>query len=106
MSDDEPALLVDVADRVATLTLNRPGARNALSRALMFTLWDAVLAAGDDPEVDAVVVTGADPAFCAGLDLKEVAGEVPASAAPRGPARAPSATPTVSTGSCRSSRSP
>jgi len=89
VSDTEPVLLVDVADRVATLTLNRPNARNALSRALMFALWDAVLAAGDDPEIDAVVVTGADPAFCAGLDLKEVAGEVPATADERGPGDGP-----------------
>ena len=86
---NEPVLLVDVADRIATLTLHRPEARNALSRELMFALWDAVLTAGDDPDVDAVVLTGADPAFCAGLDLKEVAGEVPASAPPREPGDGP-----------------
>ena len=87
--DTEPVLLVDVADRVATLTLHRPEARNALSRQLMFALWDAVLAAGDDPAVDAVVLTGTDPAFCAGLDLKEVAGEVAPTAAPREPGKGP-----------------
>ena len=79
----EPVVLVDVADRVATVTLNRPEARNALNRALMNGLWDAVGAAGDDPGVDAVIVTGTDPAFCAGVDLKEAAGEVPPSAEPR-----------------------
>ena len=88
-SEPDSVLLVDVADRVATLTLHRPKARNALSRELMFALWDAMLAAGRDPAVDAVVITGADPAFCAGLDLKEVAGEVPASATPRAPGEGP-----------------
>lgn len=85
----EPVVLVDVQDRVSTLTLNRPAARNALSRELMHALWDALLAAGDDPAVDAVVLTGSDPAFCAGVDLKEAAGEVPPSASPRGPGEGP-----------------
>src|SRR5262245_787761 len=85
----EPVLLVETTDRVATLTLHRPDARNALSRQLMFALWDAMVAAGDDQEIDAVIVTGSDPAFCAGLDLKEVAGEIPASAPPRGPGEGP-----------------
>lgn len=82
-------VLVDVGDRVATITLHRPEVRNALNRRLLYALWDAVLAAGDDPGVDAVVVTGADPAFCAGVDLKEVTGEVPPSAAPREPGDGP-----------------
>jgi enoyl-CoA hydratase len=76
-------LIVEIDNRVATVTLNRPAARNALSRGLMHALWDAVLAAGDDPDVDALVLTGADPAFCAGVDLKEVSGESPPSAAAR-----------------------
>jgi enoyl-CoA hydratase len=87
--EHEPVLLVENEDRVATVTLNRPDARNALSRELAFALWDAIGAAGDDPEVDAIVLTGADPAFCAGVDLKEVAGEVPLSAEPRGPGAGP-----------------
>jgi len=44
--DGAPLVRVDVADRVATLTLNRPEARNALNLALMYALWDAVGAAG------------------------------------------------------------
>jgi enoyl-CoA hydratase len=72
---DEPVVLVEIDDRVATITLNRPEARNALNRALMYGLWDAVAAAGADEGVDAVVLTGTDPAFCAGVDLKEAAGE-------------------------------
>ena len=82
-------VLADTSERVATLTLNRPSARNALSRALTHALWDAMLAADADPEVDAIILTGADPAFCAGVDLKEVAGENPPSAAPRGPSDGP-----------------
>ena len=78
-------VLVDVADRIATITLNRPEARNALSREVMYGLWDAVGEFGRDPGVDAVIVTGADPAFCAGVDLKELSGATPPSA----PARAP-----------------
>jgi enoyl-CoA hydratase len=79
----EVPVLVDVEDRVATVTLHRPEARNALNRELMYALWDAVAAAGANTDVDAVILTGADPAFCAGVDLKEVAGETPATAEPR-----------------------
>ena len=89
MAEAEPLVLVDIEDRIATVTLNRPEARNALSRALTFGLWDAVAAAGDDPDVAAVILTGADPAFCAGIDLKEVSGETPPSAGPRGPGEGP-----------------
>jgi enoyl-CoA hydratase len=85
----EPLVLVEVDDGVATLTLNRPAARNALNRALTHALWDAVLAADDDPDVGAVVLTGADPAFCAGVDLKEVSGETAPSASPRPPGAGP-----------------
>ena len=80
MSD---VVLAEVADRIATITLNRPDARNAINRELSYALWDAMLAAGDDPAVDAVVLTGADPAFSAGVDLKEMSGQVPPSAAGR-----------------------
>jgi len=67
-------VLTDVAHRVATITLNRPEARNALSSALLRDLRAAVRAAHDDDEVDVLILTGADPAFCAGLDLKELGG--------------------------------
>jgi enoyl-CoA hydratase len=65
-------VLVEVADRVATVTLNRPDARNALNREMRRALPAAMRALDADDEVDAVVLTGADPAFCAGLDLKEL----------------------------------
>jgi enoyl-CoA hydratase len=64
-------VLYEVADRVATVTLNRPEARNALSRQLQREIRESVSRAGDD-EVDVVILTGADPAFCAGVDLKEL----------------------------------
>jgi len=70
MTDD--VLVVEVADRVATVTMNRPQARNALNRALQKALYQGMLALETDEGVDAVVLTGADPAFCAGLDLKEL----------------------------------
>jgi 2-(1,2-epoxy-1,2-dihydrophenyl)acetyl-CoA isomerase len=58
------------ADGVATLTLNRPEAFNALNIALGRDLFHAVLEVDDDPSVRAVVITGAGKAFCAGGDVK------------------------------------
>lgn len=58
---------------VRVLTLNRPQARNALSRDLIRALYAALKESDADESVRAVVLTGADPAFCAGLDLKEAA---------------------------------
>lgn len=65
-------VLVSHHDGVATVTLNRPAARNALSRALLGSLRRTMVALAADDAVAAVVLTGADPAFCAGLDLKEL----------------------------------
>jgi len=65
-------VLVDVADRVCTVTLNRPEARNALDTALQRASAAALWAAEQDDGIDAVVLTGSDPAFCAGLDLREL----------------------------------
>ncbi len=65
-------LLIEKSDRVAVLTLNRPDAMNALSRALRAALHDAVVALSNDPEVSVIVLTGAGRAFTAGLDLKEL----------------------------------
>jgi methylglutaconyl-CoA hydratase len=58
---------------VAILTLNRPDQRNALSRALVAQLLDAVDELSVAVAVRAVVLTGAGPVFCAGMDLKEAA---------------------------------
>jgi enoyl-CoA hydratase len=74
-SGDTPAppgvLLMEEANGVRLITLNRPAARNALSSELMDRLVEALHAAEDDPQIRAVVLTGADPAFCAGIDLRE-----------------------------------
>ncbi|WP_319455306.1 MULTISPECIES: enoyl-CoA hydratase [unclassified Mycobacterium] len=71
-TDDDAVLLIDTTDRVRTLTLNRPKARNALSSALRTRFFRALRDAQADGDVDVVIVTGADPVFCAGLDLKEL----------------------------------
>ena len=70
----EPLLLIEKSDGIATLTLNRPNAMNALSRALRGALVDAFASLRDDGETDVVILTGAGRAFCAGLDLKELGG--------------------------------
>ncbi|MGV0791556.1 enoyl-CoA hydratase [Mycolicibacterium sp. XJ1819] len=64
-------VLVDDHGPVRLLTLNRPEARNALSGGLMRAAYTALTEADADESVRAVVLTGADPAFCAGVDLKE-----------------------------------
>jgi 2-(1,2-epoxy-1,2-dihydrophenyl)acetyl-CoA isomerase len=65
-------LTYEVADSVATLTLNRPQAMNALNAALKADLADAIKRVETDPEVRAVVLTGAGRGFCAGGDIKEM----------------------------------
>lgn len=67
-------LVVEVAEGVATVTLNRPRARNALNATLRSALRQAMGELDADGTVRAIILTGADPAFCAGLDLKELAG--------------------------------
>ncbi|WP_319455867.1 MULTISPECIES: enoyl-CoA hydratase [unclassified Mycobacterium] len=63
---------VEVADRVAIITINRPTKRNALNVALLRELTTTVDRVDADDDVDVLILTGADPAFCAGLDLQEV----------------------------------
>jgi enoyl-CoA hydratase len=70
----EEILLVQVRHRVALVTLNRPAARNALSAALRRALPSTLRQLDADDSVDVIVITGADPAFCAGIDLKELGG--------------------------------
>lgn len=62
------------ADGVATLTLNRPEARNALSLGLIAALQAELDAIASDPAVKVVVVAAEGPAFCAGHDLREMRG--------------------------------
>ncbi|MDX2144889.1 MAG: enoyl-CoA hydratase [Rhodospirillaceae bacterium] len=69
-----PLILRSDDGGVRTLTLNRPEARNALSRAMIGALIAELRAAGEDRAVRAVILAGAGPAFCAGHDLKEMRG--------------------------------
>ncbi len=65
-------VLVDIADGVAVITLNRPDARNALSSEVLRRVPRVLAELDADDDVAAMVLTGTDPAFCAGLDLKEL----------------------------------
>ena len=60
------------SDAIATLTLNRPAARNALSMGLMQALDSELAALGEDPAVRVVIIAATGPAFCAGHDLREI----------------------------------
>jgi 2-(1,2-epoxy-1,2-dihydrophenyl)acetyl-CoA isomerase len=68
MSTDE--LVVDVADGVAAITLNRPKAKNALNPSMRDALITAVRACRADDDVRALLITGDDGTFCAGADLQ------------------------------------
>jgi enoyl-CoA hydratase len=71
-------LLYEVGDGIATVTLNRPDQRNALSAGLLAELVDAIRRAREDEAVRAVVLTGAgEKAFCAGADLGGFAADAP-----------------------------
>lgn len=72
MSDASDVVLLEVSDRIATITLNRPESRNAINRALGAGLRARVREADDRDDVDVMILTGSGPAFCAGVDLKEV----------------------------------
>lgn len=71
MADTDAApILYDVADHVATITLNRPDRRNAISTRMLMQLTQQLEQADADRNVRCIIVTGADPGgFCAGLDL-------------------------------------
>jgi 2-(1,2-epoxy-1,2-dihydrophenyl)acetyl-CoA isomerase len=69
-------------DAVATITLNRPQARNALTAEMKDALLAAVGRAAADPAVRAVIITGAGAAFCSGQDLREHADVLASGAEP------------------------
>jgi crotonobetainyl-CoA hydratase len=70
---EAPAALYERRGNVALITINRPDARNAVNGAVSTAVGDALQQAQDDPDVWAVVITGAgDKSFCAGADLKAI----------------------------------
>ena len=80
----EAVLLVEKKDGVATLTLNRPDALNALSFELRAAFVEALTEIASDGQTRVAILTGNGRAFCAGLDLKELGGESGASGNPFG----------------------
>jgi enoyl-CoA hydratase len=71
-TERDAVVLVDISERIATITLNRPAARNALSSEMLALLPTVMREADNRDDVDVIILTGADPAFSAGLDLKEL----------------------------------
>jgi 2-(1,2-epoxy-1,2-dihydrophenyl)acetyl-CoA isomerase len=74
----EEPIITSIADKVATLTFNRPDRLNALSRDLIVQSIETLKKWGADPEVGAIVVTGTGRAFCAGGDVSMMASEADA----------------------------
>lgn len=64
-------VLYDIRDGVAWITMNMPEKRNVMSTALGRGLHDAFAAAAEDQDARVVVITGTDPSFCAGADIKD-----------------------------------
>lgn len=71
MSEFE-TILTDVADGVATITINRPKALNALNLQVLTDITDAATAFDADDSVKAIIITGSEKAFAAGADIKEM----------------------------------
>ncbi|MGO9058687.1 MAG: enoyl-CoA hydratase/isomerase family protein [Candidatus Binataceae bacterium] len=76
---------IEVANRIATVTLNRPDALNAVTSRMHHELENVWLDLGSDRDVNAIILTGAGRAFCAGADLRGVgSGELTTGKAKRG----------------------
>lgn len=73
MADAWQRIAVGIDGAVATIVLNRPEKRNALDALTIDELTRAIQAAGDDREVNVIVLRGAGPDFCAGADLEQLA---------------------------------
>lgn len=70
-STDDDHVLFDLSEGVATITLNRPHRRNAMSVPMLTRLGDLLAQAETNPQVRAIVLTGAGRAFCAGGDVQQ-----------------------------------
>lgn len=74
MAREYQAIQVEKADGIATITLNRPNALNALDLGMREELGETLAAIRDDPDIGVLVLTGAGRAFCAGGDIKTMGG--------------------------------
>jgi enoyl-CoA hydratase len=70
--DGQGVVLTELSEHIAMVTLNRPEARNALNHEVRSLLPTVMKQLDADDRVDVIILTGADPAFCAGLDLREL----------------------------------
>lgn len=75
ITPEDQRLLIEVSDRIAFITLNRPEARNAMTKRMRNDLCAVLRACDGDDGVDAIILTGADPVFTGGVDLREVAAD-------------------------------
>ncbi len=80
MTDQHDLVLVETSENIATVTLNRPEALNALSGALRMRIVEVFSDLASDSAVEVIILTGAGRSFTVGLDLKELGGEVDATA--------------------------
>ena len=92
-------LTLEVADRIATLTVNRPDKLNALNDATIAELGQAIDQIRVDDSIGGVIITGAGRAFVAGADISELSSQTPVLAKAR--ARAPRRSPCRAPGSWR-----
>lgn len=73
-TSNEPAVLTERRDHLLIVTLNRPDRQNAINGEMLVRMYDAFVEADTNPDIRAIVLTGAGGNFCSGADLKEMAG--------------------------------
>lgn len=71
---DAPAVLTERREHLLIVTLNRPERQNAINGEMLVRMYDAFVEADTNPDIRAIVLTGAGGNFCSGADLKEMAG--------------------------------
>lgn len=69
------SILIDIHQRIATITFNRPEKKNAFNREAWFALRDAIVEARDNDSASVVVITGAGKDFSSGVDLSDLNGD-------------------------------
>lgn len=73
-ASDAPAVLTERREHLLIVTLNRPERQNAINGEMLVRMYDAFVEADTNPDIRAIVLTGAGGNFCSGADLKEMAG--------------------------------